>query len=226
MPNTHKTENAARLVILAGIGAMAGAASFTHMHDWTMANVPAGTGDWFGWANAMASELTPTVAVLDIRRRRRNNTSARFPTMVLVASVGLSLAAQFARAKPSVSGWLLAAIPAVAFIVLTKMVLTGAGKDAGEPLQDNDNATVSERDTSMPETPAQPVPVPVAVAPDLVSTSAGLPATSPTPAAAPTTSAEVPTVPAAVPSRPAMARVVVPTRPVARVNGSAAEVSA
>ena len=43
-------------VLVAG---MAGAASFTHVHDWTMHNSPAGTGNWFGWANAMVSELIP-----------------------------------------------------------------------------------------------------------------------------------------------------------------------
>lgn len=121
-------EGAARVVILAGVGLMAGAASFTHMHDWTMANVPAGTGDWFGWANAIASELTPTVAVLDIRKRRRAGITGRglmFPGAVLVGAVALSLSAQFARATPSISGWLLAAVPAVAFLVLTKMVLSG-----------------------------------------------------------------------------------------------------
>jgi hypothetical protein len=199
-----KIESTARLVILAGIGVMAGAASFTHMHDWTMANVPVGTGDWFGWANAMASELTPTVAVLDIRRRRRNGTSVRFPTAVLVASVGLSLAAQFARAKPSVSGWLLAAVPAVAFIVLTKMVLTGpSGKTEPEPLQDNESDPTSAKfgadaDTLSTDAPSAPESPAVVTVQD--------PAPTPTPV------------------RPLVARVVAPARPVVRVNGSAQEV--
>jgi hypothetical protein len=208
MSHAHKAENAARLVILAGIGAMAGAASFTHMHDWTMANVPAGTGDWFGWANAMASELTPTVAVLDVRRRRRNGTSVRFPTAVLVASVGLSLAAQFARATPSVSGWLLAAVPAIAFIVLTKMVLTGpSSKTESEPLQDNesDSAPVTvDADASTLPTDAPFAPE----SPAVVTVQDPAPSLTPAPAL----------------SRPLVARVVAPSRPAARVNGSAREV--
>lgn len=122
-----RVEGVVQAVIMAGIGVMAGAASFTHMHDWTMANAPAGAGDWFGWANAVASELTPTVAVLDIRRRRRAGKRVTYPVVVLVCSVALSLSAQFACARPSVSGWLLAAVPAVAFLALTKMVLTGGG---------------------------------------------------------------------------------------------------
>jgi hypothetical protein len=152
-------EAAARVVILAGVGVMAGAASFTHMHDWTMANVPAGTGDWFGWANAAASELTPTVAVLDIRRRRRAGKTGRalvFPALVLVGSAGLSLAAQFARATPSVSGWLLAAVPAVAFLVLTKLVLSG-GSTTPEPMPVNESVAT---ELSMQDTPpvAEPAP--------------------------------------------------------------------
>ncbi|BCJ26876.1 DUF2637 domain-containing protein [Actinocatenispora sera] len=187
---------------------MAGAASFTHMHDWTMANVPAGTGDWFGWANAMASELTPTVAVLDVRRRRRNGTSVRFPTAVLVASVGLSLAAQFARATPSVSGWLLAAVPAVAFIVLTKMVLAGPSRTTEpEPLQDNESdptpATVDADASTLPtDAPSAPE------SPTVVTVHDPAPTLTPAPASA----------------RPLVARVVAPSRPVARVNGSAREV--
>jgi hypothetical protein len=121
-----RVEGVVQALIMAGIGVMAGAASFTHMHDWTMANAPAGAGDWFGWANAVASELTPTVAVLDIRRRRRAGKAITYPTVVLVCSVALSLSAQFACARASVSGWLLAAVPAIAFLALTKMVLTGA----------------------------------------------------------------------------------------------------
>ena len=50
------------MLILPLIAGTAGAASFTHVHDWTMRNPPAGTGSWFGWANAIISELTPTAA--------------------------------------------------------------------------------------------------------------------------------------------------------------------
>jgi hypothetical protein len=141
--------------------------------------------------------------VLDVRRRPRNGTSVRFPTAVLVASVGLSLAAQFARAEPSVSGWLLAAVPAVAFIVLTKMVLTGpSGKTEPEPLQDKESA-----------------PAPVASTPVTADGDAGSSGATSVPRA-PAAS----TSPAPAPARPLVARVVAPNRPVARVNGSAREV--
>jgi hypothetical protein len=36
--NRERTEDTVQIAILILIGAMAGAASFTHVHDWTMAN--------------------------------------------------------------------------------------------------------------------------------------------------------------------------------------------
>ncbi|WP_219502063.1 hypothetical protein [Nonomuraea ceibae] len=114
----------AQLVILLLVGLMAGAASFTHVHDWTMANSPGGTGEWFGWANAVISELTPTASGLEVRRRKRNGQSIVYPMIVLIASAGLSIAAQIAVAKPHPTGWLIAAVPALAFLALTKLVLS------------------------------------------------------------------------------------------------------
>ena len=97
---------------------MAGAASFTHVHDWTMHNAPPGTGGWFGWANAIISELTPTAAGIEIRRRKRQHRTVAYPMAVLIAAAVLSLAAQVAQARPSLTGWLLAAVPALAFLAL------------------------------------------------------------------------------------------------------------
>lgn len=128
---SERIENAVQVLTLLAVGGMAGAASFTHMHDWTMDNVPAGTGDWFGWGNAVISELpapqlTPLIAGLEVRRRRRNGEPVGAALAVLVTFAGLSLAAQFAQAKPGISGWLLAGLPAVAFMILIKLVLSRA----------------------------------------------------------------------------------------------------
>jgi hypothetical protein len=119
-----RAENAVQILILLIVGGMAGAASFTHVHDWTMHNTPAGTGSWFGWANAIISELTPTAAGIEIRRRHRQHRTAAYPTAVLIAAVTLSLSAQVAQAKPGITGWLLAAVPALAFLALTKLILS------------------------------------------------------------------------------------------------------
>jgi hypothetical protein len=119
-----RTEDAVQILILLIVGGMAGAASFTHVHDWTMHNTPAGTGSWFGWANAIISELTPTAAGIEIRRRKRQHRTAAYPMAVLIAAVTLSLAAQVAQATPSLTGWLLAAVPALAFLALTKLLFS------------------------------------------------------------------------------------------------------
>jgi Protein of unknown function (DUF2637) len=128
-----RTEDAVQIVILLIVGGMAGAASFTHVHDWTMHNAPAGTGSWFGWANAIISELTPTAAGIEIRRRKRQHRTAAYPTAVLIAAVTLSLSAQVAQAKPSITGWLLAAVPALAFLALTKLLFSHAPARITQP---------------------------------------------------------------------------------------------
>jgi peptidoglycan/LPS O-acetylase OafA/YrhL len=126
----YRVESVARAVMMAAIGVMAGAASFTHMHDWTMHNSPRETPEWFGWANAVVSELMPALALLEIRRRHRSRRSIGYPLAILIAAGLLSLAAQVAQANHSWSGRGLAALPAVGFIVLTKMIFSGLGPAA------------------------------------------------------------------------------------------------
>jgi hypothetical protein len=120
----ERIEAIIQVLILLLIAGMAGAASFTHVHDWTMRNAPPGTGSWFGWANAIISELTPTAAGIEIRRRKRQHRTAAYPMAVLTAAAALSLAAQVAQARPSITGWLLAAVPALAFLALTKLLFS------------------------------------------------------------------------------------------------------
>lgn len=124
MTRSERTENIVQIGILLLIGAMAGAASFTHVHDWTMRNVPAGTSGWFGWANAIISELTPTAAGLEIRRRKRHGQLIAYPMAILIAAAALSLTAQVAQARHSPTGWLVATVPALAFLALTKLVVS------------------------------------------------------------------------------------------------------
>jgi hypothetical protein len=144
MNRAERVEGVVLVLILITVGGLAGAASFTHVHDWTMDNSPAGTGDWFGWANAAISELIPLAALLTIRRRRRAGGSIGYPMALLMSAVALSLAAQLAVAKPGLSGWLLSAVPALAFLGLSKLVLTvpaarstpddaGTAQDGGRP---------------------------------------------------------------------------------------------
>lgn len=119
-----RLESVVLVVILATVAGAAGWASFTHVHDWTMRHAPAGTPDAFGWVNAVISELVPVAAFLVIRRRRRAGAPIGYPLTLLIAAASLSLAAQLAVAQPSPSGWLLSAVPALAFMALVKLVLT------------------------------------------------------------------------------------------------------
>jgi hypothetical protein len=130
MNRSPNVENTVQIIIVLVIGAMAGAASFTHVHDWTMHNVPAGTSGWFGWANAVISELTPTAAGLEIRRRKRTERPIAYPMAVLIAAAALSLTAQVAQAKPGLTGWLVSAVPALAFLALTKLVISRSTSQA------------------------------------------------------------------------------------------------
>ncbi|WP_433114313.1 DUF2637 domain-containing protein [Micromonospora sp. CA-246542] len=148
-------EQAAQILILTVVGLAAGAASFTHVHDWTMDNSPAGTHDWFGWANAVISELVPIGALLTIRRNRRTGKGIGFPMCLLLAAVALSLSAQLAVAKPSASGWLLSAVPALAFMGLSKMVLAGLPT---MPVADDEPAS--------PDSPVADAPLPIEASAD------------------------------------------------------------
>ena len=144
---SERIESIAQITILLLIGGMAGAASFTHVHDWTMHNVPSGTGSWFGWANAIISELTPTAAGLEIRRRKRQHRRIAYPLTVLIAAATLSLTAQVAQATHSPTGWLVAAIPALAFLALSKLVLSRTST------QIHDDPSVPMPGTAAPDDP-------------------------------------------------------------------------
>jgi hypothetical protein len=151
-PTAERVESVALVVILAVVAGSAGWASFTHVHDWTMRHVPDGTPDAFGWVNAIISELVPVAAFLVIRRRRRARQSIGYPVVLLIAGALLSLAAQLAVADKSPSGWLLSAVPALAFMALVKLVFTG-----------NDTADVPA--TTEPAAPAPVTAEPVTAEP-------------------------------------------------------------
>jgi hypothetical protein len=196
-----RIEGALLVAILLTVGGFAGAASFTHVKDWTMANSPAGTGEWFGWANAVISELIPMAALLVIRQRRRSGGSVGYPMFLLVCAAGLSLSAQLAVAKPGPSGWLLSAVPALAFLGLSKLVLAGAPTTTAAPSAAAVPATsITPAGLAAPSTLATPA----ASATSVVSAN---PATSTTPAASasPTVPA-MPIVPAPLAERSTLAR--------------------
>jgi hypothetical protein len=151
------------VVIVLLVGLMAGAASFNHVHDWTLDNSPDGTADWFGWANAVISELIPTASLIEIGRRRRRTPSAKvgYPMFLLVIAVAISLTAQLAVAHRSVFGWMVSALPALAFFALSKLVFTAtAPPRPTTPVTASTPATsrAPSPDTTRPEAPPAAAP--------------------------------------------------------------------
>jgi hypothetical protein len=146
---TDRIEGLTLTIILTTVAVAAGWASFTHVHDWTMRHAPAGTPDAFGWVNAVISELVPVAALLTIKRRRRDGAPIGYPLSLLIAAGTLSLSAQLAVAQPSPSGWLLSAVPALAFMALVKLVFT--------------STTAAPELVAAPVSVPAPQPVPAAV---------------------------------------------------------------
>jgi hypothetical protein len=165
---TERLQDGVLVCIVLLVGAMAGAASFSHVHDWTMTNSPERTGDWFGWANAVISELIPTAALIIIGRRRRHGAPTGYPMFLLVAAVALSLTAQLAVAKPTVFGWMVSALPALAFFALSKLVFTTTRPTTPVPAptpatvapapSPSDNAPATVRPAAAPEPGHHPTP--------------------------------------------------------------------
>ncbi len=74
----------------------------------------------------------PTAAGLEIRRRKRHNQPVAYPMAILIAAAALSITAQVAQAKPSATGWLVAIVPALAFLALTKLVISRTNATTAE----------------------------------------------------------------------------------------------
>ncbi|WP_422773120.1 DUF2637 domain-containing protein [Plantactinospora sp. WMMC1484] len=150
------------MLILLAIGGMAGAAAFTHVHDLTVAH---GQPDWIGWANAVAVELMAIYLGLEIRARRRNGRPVGLVGVLLVGFALLSLAAQVAEAEPSVWGWIVAAVPSLAFLALVKVVLSSAPAtpEAADPVAVEQVTAVNEQPeptshVAVPVVASEPVP--------------------------------------------------------------------
>lgn len=79
MTGTARLEGIVQVGIMLIMGGMAGAASFTHIHDLTVAN---GQPGWIGWANAVV-ELMSIASGLELRRRKWTGQSTGFVYCVL-----------------------------------------------------------------------------------------------------------------------------------------------
>ena len=153
-----RAEGVVQVLILLGIGSMAAAASFTHVHNVAAAH---GQPGWLAWADAVVLELMSIATGLEIRRRARNGHTAGFVALVLVAAVSLSLAAQVVEAERSVIGWLAAALPALGFLACVKIVLSRNAPRLSEPPAAVQLVDPADADPTPADVPATPAPAPV-----------------------------------------------------------------
>ncbi|MEW9531988.1 DUF2637 domain-containing protein [Microbispora sp. NPDC049125] len=138
------------------LAAIAGAGSFTHIRDTAAAS---GQDGWMAWAVAVCVDLTCVMAARERQRDKKTGRSRTgwisWPTLVLVAGIALSLAANLHQASPTFWGWLTAGTPAGAFLVAVSML---------------------ERRASGPRTDPSPIPSAPLSAP---SSTAGVPSSVP-----------------------------------------------
>jgi hypothetical protein len=108
-------EDRVQAVLMLAVGSVAAAYSWSHVLDLAAAH---GQEGWRAWAVALVTETAAVSGGLEVRRRRRAGESARWALAALGAAVVLQVAAQVARAEPSVWGVVLAVVPAVVFLLL------------------------------------------------------------------------------------------------------------
>ncbi|NIH88250.1 DUF2637 domain-containing protein [Amycolatopsis granulosa] len=158
-------------VVLGGIG---GAAGFTHTHDWAVHH---GQTGWLAWADAVVIEGIAIVAGFEVRRDHQHGKTKllTFPMTVLVAGFGIQMTAQVALAEPTPGGWLLAAMPALGFLVVVKLLLRRAPtrpQTSPAPAQ----ATATATAAPMPSPAPAPMPAESPAPRTTGSTLAKLPA--------------------------------------------------
>jgi hypothetical protein len=134
----ERLERAALVLILAVVAVLAGKVAFGRVVEWTMANSPGATPRSAGWTNGVISELLPIGVLLFIRHQKRHRrTPGALAWVALVGAFLFSLTAQLAQARPSIFGWIVAAMPSAAFMVLSKMVVSMRPAQVTEPSLEN-----------------------------------------------------------------------------------------
>jgi hypothetical protein len=116
---------------------IAGAGSFTHIRDTASEH---GQSGWMSWAIAVCIDLTCVMAARERQRDKKTGRTRRglisWPVLVLTGGIILSLAANLARASPTIWGWITAATPAGAFLVAVSMLERRATATRTESLKD------------------------------------------------------------------------------------------
>ena len=149
MGRAERVESGVQLALMLGVGGIAAAAAWSHVLDLARSH---GQGGWLAWAVAACTETAAVSAGLEVRRRRRVGQPVRLPLAVIVLATVLQLAAQVAQAEHTAWGVVLAAVPAVTFLVLVKLALSRAPA-AASPAE-------AEAPAAVPEDPPAAAPPP------------------------------------------------------------------
>jgi hypothetical protein len=150
-PHADRAEAAVQVGLMLAVGGVAAAASWAHVVSLAAAY---GQPGWLAVADAAVIETTAVSAGLEVRQRRRAGRPAGFVLAALVVAVVLSLAAQVAEAERSVWGWVLAAVPALGFLVLVKIAL--GRTPAAVPTEDQPEPVSLVREEPAPQDAGQP----------------------------------------------------------------------
>ncbi|WP_328454719.1 DUF2637 domain-containing protein [Amycolatopsis sp. NBC_00438] len=160
---TRRLVDVVRVLVAVVLGSIGAAAGFTHTHDWAVHHGQVG---WIAWADAVVIEGIVIVAGFEIQRDHRAGASSRkltFPLAVLVAGFGVQMAAQVALAEPTPAGWLVAAMPALGFLVVVKLLMrrTPASETPVTPesIPEPEPVTVTASRTDVVAHPAPPAVV-------------------------------------------------------------------
>ncbi|WP_155341176.1 DUF2637 domain-containing protein [Acrocarpospora corrugata] len=118
---------------------IAGTGSFTHIRDTATEHGQAG---WMAWAVAVCIDLTCVMAARERQRDKKTRRTRQgwisWPTLVLVAGIVLSLAANLHQAEPTPWGWLTAATPAGAFLIAVSILERRTTSPQPEPSSASD----------------------------------------------------------------------------------------
>jgi len=169
---------------------IAGALSFSHLHDLAQA---AGQGGWKAWAYPVSVDLLLVAAWRRMRDRQRTGRPAGGPRLWFLVALAASLGANVATAGlldlDRVPAWLrvvVAGWPAVAFFGGTLLAHAPHGSQApSAPMTDTDAeaephaapVAVDKADHHvLPAPSAEPVPAPEPAAPEPVTAPAATPA--------------------------------------------------
>ncbi len=132
-----------RLAIAAVLGTSGLATGLTHVHD---VAADYGQEGWRAWAAAVTVELVVLHMGLVVlaRLRARPKRPVGAPATIGAAFFVLSLACQVHEGDPNVWGWLMAAQPVLAFLLVAKVEL---GELMHQPAQEEDTERTREVDT-------------------------------------------------------------------------------